>query len=61
MRHPKALPTSSVDPQELHLHLKRYKKEEVSIPHCSIGCLIPKGLIEITKFQVNTKETFHHN
>ena len=53
--HLQALSIPSTDHQELHLHLKRFKKEGVSIPHCLVGCLIPKGLIEITKVQVNIK------
>ena len=59
--HSEVLPTPLVDPQEWHLHIKRCKKEGVSIPHCSVGCLTPKGLMWITKFQMNTKETFHHH
>ena len=52
--HPEALPAPFMDPQLSHLHLNKYKKEGVSIPHCSVGCFTLKGLIGI-KFQVNTK------
>ena len=57
--HPDVLLGPPVDPRESHLHLKKCKKEGVNIPHCLVGCLTPKGLIGITKFQVDTKETFH--
>ena len=57
--HPEVFLASLLDPQESHLHLKRCKKKGVNIPHYLVGCLTPKGLIGITNFQVDTKETFH--
>ncbi len=58
--HPEVLPAPPVDPQEWYLHLKRCKKEGVSIPHYSIACLTPKGLKGLLSSK-NTKRTLQHH
>ena len=42
--HLEALFIPYADTQEPNLHLKIFKNEGMSIPHCLVGCLTPKEI-----------------